>query len=180
MSLGKMAAAMACCGMMLPPPALAIEPAGTPPAASVVDVALRPGGILVGQVVDPQGASQAGKLVSIQYANFEVARTTTDANGVFAVRGLRGGQYQLMTDEGISVCRLWAPETAPPAAQPAALVVSGGEVVRGQWGWMPGTGRLHQWAGWVRAHPFITAGAVAGAIAIPVALADDDDDPPGS
>jgi hypothetical protein len=181
MSFGKMAAAVACCGMIVPPTALAVEPAAVvAQAPSVVDVALRPGGILVGQVVDPQGAARAGKVVSIQYANYEVARTTTDANGVFAARGLRGGQYQILTEDGISVCRLWAPETAPPAARPAMLLVSGGDVVRGQWGWVPGTGAMHEWVGWVKAHPFITAGAVAAAIAIPVAVADDDDDPPGS
>jgi hypothetical protein len=179
MRLGKMAVAVACCGMMVPPSALAAEPvAAVATMPSVVDVALRPGGVLVGQVVNPQGATQAGKVVSIQYANYEVARTTTDANGVFAARGLRGGQYQILTDDGISVCRLWASDTAPPAARPAALLVSGGEVVRGQWGFS--TEPVHQWVGWVQAHPYITAGAVAAAVAIPLALADDDDDPPGS
>jgi hypothetical protein len=181
MRLGTMAAAVACSGMILPPAALATEPAAVvAPAATAVDVALRPGGMLVGQVVDPQGAPQIGKVVSIQYANFEVVRTTTDANGVFAARGLRGGQYQILTDNGICACRLWAENTAPPAARPAALLVSGGDVVRGQWGSVPGTGPMHQWVGWVKAHPYITASAVAAAIAIPLALADDDDDPPGS
>jgi hypothetical protein len=181
MRFGGIAAAVACCGMVLPPSAVAAPPAtGVAPASGVIDVALRPGGLIVGQVVNPQGTVQAGKAVSIQYANYEVVRTTTDANGVFAARGLRGGQYQILTEDGISVCRLWAPDTAPPGAQPAALLVSGGDVVRGQWGWIPGTGSMHQWVGWVKAHPYITASAVAAAIAIPVAFADDDDDPPGS
>jgi hypothetical protein len=34
---------------------------------------------------------------------------------------------------------------------------------------------LHGSLEWVRAHPYITAGAIAAAIAIPLALADDDD-----
>jgi hypothetical protein len=168
-----MVAAVACVGMILPPSATAAQP-----GVSTVDVALRPGGLLVGQIVDPQGAPKPGKVVSVRYANHEVVRTTSDANGVFAARGLRGGQYQLLTEDGVSVCRLWAPDTAPPAARPAALLVSGGGVVRGQWA--HGTGPLHEWVGWVKAHPYITAGAVASAIAIPLALADDDDDPPGS
>jgi hypothetical protein len=168
-----MAAAAACVAMLLPPPALAVEP-----VHSGTDVALRDGGLLVGQVVDPQGVAQAGAVVSVRYAEHEVVRTVTDANGVFAARGLRGGQYQLLTDDGISVCRLWAPNTAPPAARPAALLVSGNDVVRGQWGF--GGGPVHEWVGWVKAHPYITAGAVAAAIAIPLALADDGDDPAGS
>jgi hypothetical protein len=165
MTFGKVAAAVACFGMMLPPQACGAEKAFSP-----VDVALQSGGLLVGQVVDQQGAAQAGKVVSIQYANHEVVRTTTDANGMFAARGLRGGQYQVLTDDGVSVYRLWAPNTAPPAARPAALLVSGDQAVRGQWG--NGGGVL----GWMKAHPYLTAGGIAAAIAIPLALADDDDD----
>ena len=97
------------------------------------DVALRDGGVLVGQIVNPQGVAKAHANVSIRYANHEVVRTTTDANGVFAAKGLRGGQYQILTDEGMNTCRLWAAGTAPPAARPAALVVSGDPVVRGQY-----------------------------------------------
>ena len=165
-SLGNMASALACVAMVMPSSALAVEP-----AVHHTDVALRHGGLLVGQVVDQQGAVKPGAVVSVQYADYEVARTTTDANGVFAAQGLRGGQYQLVTEDGISVCRLWAPDTAPPAARPAALVVSGNNVVRGQWGGGP----MHQWLDWVKAHPYITAGVIATAIAVPLALADDDD-----
>jgi hypothetical protein len=39
---------------------------------------------------------------------------------------------------------------------------------------------MYQWIDWVKAHPYITAGVVATAIAIPLALADDDDQPNGS
>ena len=170
---GTMAAAVASVGMVLPPTALAAEPAG--PARAPADVALRPGGVLVGHVVDQQGVAKSGAPVSIRFAQHEVVRTTTDANGVFAAQGLRGGQYQLLTEDGIAVCRLWAPNTAPPAARPAALLVSGSTAVRGQWG----GGAMNGWVGWVKAHPYITAGVIASAVAIPLALADDDD-PPGS
>jgi len=126
--------------------------------------------LLVGQVVDSQGVIKPGVPVSIQFAGKEVVTTTTDSNGIFAARGLRGGQYQLMTSQGGSVCRFWAPETAPPSAKPAALVVSGNEVVRGQVG-----GPMNTWKGWVKQHPYIVAGTVVSAIAIPLALADDFD-----
>jgi hypothetical protein len=151
--------------MMLPTSALAAVP---PSAAKNTDVALRSGGLLVGQVVDQQGVAKANTPVSIQFAGKEVARTTTDADGVFAAKGLRGGQYQIVTPQGMNDCRLWAAETAPPSARPAALVVSGNQVVRG----MPGGGVVD----WVKAHPYLTAGTVAAAIAIPLALADDDGD----
>jgi hypothetical protein len=163
---GSIAAAIACVGMVLPTSAMAATPAA---AAANSDIALRTGGLLVGQVVDQQGVAKAGTPVSVQFAGKEVVNTTTDANGVFAAKGLRGGQYQLVTPQGGSVCRLWAADTAPPSARPAALVVSGNEVVRG-------SGPGGAWVGWVKAHPYITAGTVAAAIAIPFALASDDSD----
>jgi hypothetical protein len=167
-SLGTMAAAAACLSMLLPPTAFAASP-----IAPANDVALRAGGLLVGQVVDTQGVAKAGAVVSIRQGENEVVRTTTDANGMFAAKGLRGGQYQLQTEDGSSSCRLWATDTAPPAARPAALIVSGDDLVRGQ----NGGGGL---VGWVKAHPYITAGVVAAAIATPLAFIDDDDDDNGS
>src|SRR5689334_2638256 len=95
-SLGNIAAALACMVMIMPSSALAVEPAANQSDATAQvsevtaqhsDVALRPGGILVGQVVDQQGAVKPGTEVSVQYSDYEVARTTTDANGVFAAQG---------------------------------------------------------------------------------------------
>lgn len=173
--LGKLAAAVACMGTALPTTGLA-----APAVTGNEDVALRDGGVLVGQVVNPQGLARANANVSIRQGNHEVVRATTDANGVFAAKGLRGGQYEMVTDEGIRTCRLWAPNTAPPAARPAALLVSGQNVVRGQGGY-PGYaggthGMAHSWVAWMKAHPFLTAGTVAVAVATPLALIDDDDE----
>jgi hypothetical protein len=161
---GTIAAAIAGLGMLLPPSAIAATP-----VVPTSDVALRSGGLLVGQVVDPQGVAKARTEVSIRQGEQEVVRTATDENGVFAAQGLRGGNYQLETKEGGCTCRLWAADTAPPSARPAALVVCGKDVVRGQYG--PG-GMID----WVKAHPYITAGVVAAAIATPLAFIDDDED----
>lgn len=162
-----MAAALATVGMVLPPAAFAGQPVPQPN-----DVALRPGGLVVGKVVDQQGVPQAAALVSIQRDQQEVVRTTTDQNGVFAAQGLRGGQYQVVTEQGQGIYRFWAPNTAPPAAQQAAIVVTGPDIVRGQYG---GFGYGYGWLDWMRAHPYLTAGIVATAIAVPVALAVDND-----
>lgn len=159
--------ALACAGIVCPPNAFAVEP-----AFAMKDVALRPGGVLVGQVVDQQGTVRPNSTVSIQQGQQEVVRTTTDQNGIFAAQGLRGGQYQIMAEDGQSFYRLWAVNTAPPAASQAAVVVTGQEVVRGQWGAEYG-GR---WLDWVRSHPYITAGIVAAAIAAPLAVAASDSD----
>jgi hypothetical protein len=177
-SFSTLAAAVACIGLVLPPTAFAAEqvqpqqPQQPQPLFRTSDVALRNGGLLVGQVVNQAGAPQAGAVVAIRYADREVVRTTTDKDGVFAAQGLRGGQYQLATENGQSICRLWAVETAPPSAQQSALIVSGQDVVRGQFG-MPGYGPMTDWVEWIKSHPYITAGVVAAAIAIPIALSDD-------
>jgi len=175
--LGTAAAAIASIGMVLPTAGLA-APAGT----GNDDVALREGSVLVGQVVNQQGQAMANANVSIRYADHEVVRTTTDANGVFAAKGLRGGQYDILTEDGIRTCRLWAPDTAPPAARPAALLVSGDNVVRGQ-GMMGyghgmmghGHGMVNGWVTWMKTHPYLTAGTMAAAIAVPLAFIDDDE-----
>jgi hypothetical protein len=161
--MGRIASAIACVGMVSPTSVMVADTA----AASInCDIALGTGGLLAGEVVDQQGVAKAGMPVSIQFAGQEVVKTTTDANGVFAAKGLRGGQYHLVTPQGKSDCRLWTAETAPQLARPAALVVLGNETVRGQ-------NRQGGMVGWMKAHPYITAGTIIAAIAIPLALADD-------
>ena len=161
----------ACLGTGLPRGAFALETA--PPAFQATDVALQPGGLLIGHVVDANGVAKPGAIVAVYYTDQEIVRTTTDANGVFAARGIRGGQYQLVTPGGQSLCRLWAADTAPPAARPNSLVVahsdSNAPIVRGQFGYNP----VGDWVEWMEAHPYLTAGTVAAAIAVPLALADD-------
>jgi hypothetical protein len=173
----RIAAAMACFGMLIQP-ALAGAPIVESAQAPVVaDVALGNGGVFVGKVVNAHGAPLVKVAVSLQQAGNEVATTTTDAEGVFAVQGLRGGVYQVVSEGGVVSYRLWAPNTAPPAANQSALIVTGTEIVNGtsvagtQYTPAHGGGIM----GWMRQHPILVAAGVATAIAVPLALADDDD-----
>jgi len=176
----KWVGAVAALGLVLPQSAIAAVPVSAAPVAkspvdnlpggAMNDIALQPGGVLLGQVVDPQGVAKAGAPVTIEYAGREVAKTTTDERGVFAAQGLRGGAYKITTAEGSSACRLWAADTAPPSARPAALVVAGDDLVRG----VPGGGVFQSWKEWCMAHPYITAGTVATLVAVPIIIADDD------
>jgi carboxypeptidase family protein len=176
--ISTLVAAVACTGLVLPPTTFAAQPVKpqqpqTPQTQlPTSDVALRNGGLVVGQVVNQAGAPQAGAVVAIRYADREIVRTVTDKDGVFAAQGLRGGQYQLVTENGQSICRFWAVDTAPPSAQQAALIISGDNIVRGQFG-MPGYGPMTDWVEWIKCHPYLTAGVVAAAVAIPIALSDD-------
>jgi hypothetical protein len=179
---------LAVVGICLPLPALAAESnlrsadgATDRGAWRVVDVELRPGGMLVGQVLDAGAQPVSDADISILSGDSAVASTRTDASGLFAVTGLRGGMHQVQTNDTAQVCRLWAPGTAPPTSPSAVQIVTGDEIVRGQWGPPPGNGFLKNAKVWAT-NPFVIGGVVAAAVAIPVAIhnADDDDDGPAS
>jgi hypothetical protein len=153
-------------GTVLPQSVLAASPATaarTAPQVAVIDVALGQGGALRGQLVDAQGAPLSGATVSVQQNGREVTSTATDGQGNFAVSGLRGGVYQVATANSAGVYRLWAADTAPPAAQQQALLVSGGDAVRGQ-----------SQAARFFTNPWVLAGLVGAAIAIPIAVSNSD------
>ncbi len=99
---------------------------------TTVDVELGADGLLVGHVVDENGAPVEGAIVSIRHGRNEVANTQTDKNGVFHATSLRGGVHQIVAGNGSGLYRFWTNDAAPPKSQDQAVVVSGSEVVRGQ------------------------------------------------
>jgi hypothetical protein len=157
----QLAVLLACVGMVLPQRLMAATPAAQP---LINDVALGENGTLTGQVVDSQNVPQAIAEVAVWQNENRVATTKTDENGNFSVAGLRSGVHQVAAGQGVSVYRFWAPNTAPPAASPGAMIVSDQSVVRGNGGVI---GFL--------TNPWVLAGIVAAAIAIPIALNNDDD-----
>ena len=182
------AAWLAICGMCLPASVVVgNEPhatTGTATAmrqspAAIHDVALRPGGLLVGQIVDETMQPMRGVPLAIQIDGKTAATTSTDANGVFAVAGLRGGMHQVVTGDTTKICRLWSPGTAPPRAVSHLRFVPGqADVVRGQWGPPPSYDTMLGWA----TNPWVIGGVVVAAVGVPVLLnnLDDDDDDNGS
>lgn len=133
----------------------------------VRDVALSAEGLLTGQLLDENFTPRADAEVAIQANERTVATTRTDAHGVFAVRGLHGGIHEIQTTDAAQVYRFWAPGTAPPQAQAVARIVSGADVVRGQWGGH--NPYLHQ-AAMLATNPFVVGGVIAAAVAIPVVI----------
>jgi len=161
------AGCLACLGMLLPTPAIqaAVVNQTTAsqtgvPAMQVVDIELHDGGLLLGQIVGPAGKPLANTRVSLRLLDREVATTTTNQSGYFLVQGLRGGTYEIIAGSSRRLYRLWAPGTAPPAAQPGALIVVGGHQVRGQ------QGPVGYWLG----NPWVIAGIVATAVTVPLAI----------
>ena len=162
----RLVVSVAVLGICLPQPLLASTPAKQSPV--VVDVALGQGGVLLGQVVDPNGAVKANVPVSLRLGDRELAKARTDNNGYFAFSGLRGGVYMVAAAKGVAAYRVWAERTAPPTAQKGALVVSGQDLMRGQWhdGHRGHAGRLKCYL----ANPWVVAGIVATAVAVPVGI----------
>ncbi len=149
------------------------------------DVALQSGGVLVGQVTSPEGKPLSEVLVQVVANGSEIARGQSDNQGNFRIPGLKGGSVQIVSTNFSQQYRLWAPETAPPVAQPGVLVVSGSDVVRGQCGTGVccgsgvgvgggGGGGRGGLLGVMLDRPLVTAGVIGAAIAIPLAVADDD------
>jgi hypothetical protein len=156
--------ALAMVGMVLPTWSFATETVTQPirPAISVIDVALGEDGSLRGQVLDLQGVPAADTTVAVVHQGEVVATMQTDSQGRYSVAGLNTGLYQVVTEDGITVCRVWTAKTAPPSAQPEALVIDGNHMMRAGMHGRP-------WGSFL-SNPWVLGGIVAAAIAIPLAL----------
>ncbi len=159
---------LALAGLCLPATAWSAD-ANVLPPPQIADVALRDGGVLVGQMVNGQNAPLSGVRVSLQDTqNREVAAAVTDGQGSFAISGVRGGLYQVVTPQSRQVYRVWSPGMAPPSAQQGILLVAPGQTVRGQGCDTCGSpcGGLCSRTGAIGA---LVGAGVATAIAVPVA-----------
>ena len=154
---------LACLGMVLPAPVLQAAATGEAPPRSDsigLDVVLQEDGLLQGQVVDVGGMPLAGTPVSLRYQDREVAAVVTDKSGGFRFRGVNSGAHQIVAGNYRQICRTWSPNAAPPSARARLRVVIGDGPVRGQ------SGPIGYWLG----NPWVIAGLVAVAVAIPVAI----------
>lgn len=141
--------------------------------ATVHDIRLDQRQQFHGVVVDGQG--QAVKACELRLrrtaGHGDPLEARTDEHGRFVFSQVHAGTYQLETEQGVSVCRLWTADAAPPSAAPSLLVVDDPLVERGQ---RP-LGELFVM------DPVLMATVVAAAVAIPIVIHKSRDDaPPGS
>ena len=137
----------------------------------LTDIALKKGGTLIGRITDREGKLLGQQKIVVRQENQLVAEVTSGKNGEFIVEGLRGGIYEIASQQGAGSFRAWAEGTAPPSAKQFAVLIEGDEVVRGQLSWMPTPGSfpspnftVGEWIG-------ITLGA-AGLVVGTIALVD--------
>lgn len=156
-------------------PADVSRASGEAKAPTVIDVKLGPGGVLRGRVVDTQGTGDARVEVLVRQATGGSVKTETDQHGDFSVRGLRGGMYQVVVGPTGRTVRAWAPNTAPPVARDALLVVIPKNVVLGQRYAGP-IGRFFENAKYSLTNPLVVGTIVGLAVAIPVIVNNRDKD----
>ena len=101
-------------------------------ALKILDVSLGQNGELTGFVLDDQGKAVVGSRILVRLGKKTIAEMSTDAAGQFRVGGLRGGVYQIVHADGVSVFRVWKNGTAPRSAKAKALIIAGKRLVRGQ------------------------------------------------
>jgi hypothetical protein len=166
-------AVLASVGLCLPVAATNAEQVAPVAAPVIRDVELSNGGLLIGRLLDANGRPLTDADVSVATGGKQLATTRTDVEGVFAVSKLRGGVHEISTSDNVQVCRLWAPGTAPPRVPKSIDLISGPDAVRGQYGPPPGNRMLREAKVWAT-NPWIVGGVVAAAVAIPVALSDND------
>ena len=155
---------LAVLGLLLPQMTLSRSVAmASDPSPAMIDVMLRDGGMLLGQVLDAQGQPQRFVPVSLYAKDRLLATAQTDARGQYTLTGLSGGIYRLVTTGGHGTYRLWNPGAGPPTCRPGALLIVGNGPVRGNFG-LPGAGTLHFWL----SDPYVIAGLIAAGVAVPV------------
>lgn len=123
-------------GLVIPAVGMADEakPAVKTAKQKITDVSLRADGILIGHVVNAQGEPIPSAQVKVIHGRDVIAKVSSDRNGGFIVRRLRGGVHQVVAGQGSQIVRLWTAKAAPPASMAKLTIVSDKSVVRGQCG----------------------------------------------
>ena len=168
---------LAVVGMILPSTVLGAPPAidgpSTPATQTVRDIALGHGGTLTGRVVDLEGKAISGVPIQIHQDGHLIGHVVTDTRGQFSAPQLAGGIYTISTPRQQGTFRVWSADAAPPIAADA-IHITDGQIVRGQCGGCGNGQCTGCGAGCRVGSPWLIAVGIAAAIAIPLALDDDD------
>lgn len=126
--LTRTASIAACFGILF---SSQIAAAGNGRSGVVRDVELTADGTLYGQVLESDGSAVADAVVELRFKGTAVSRTTTSADGRFAVTDVRGGAHEIAIDSVSVPVRLWKNGTAPEGSV-SGIVMSPETAVRGQ------------------------------------------------
>ena len=111
------------------------KPAAAKKKPTVADVSLTDQGALSGAVVSETGKPVDGAIVTLTKEGKPVAKTTTNAQGKFALASVKSGSYELKAGHTTRLVRLWNSDVAPPASAEKATLVMDSTTVRAQDGY---------------------------------------------
>lgn len=97
-----------------------------------VDVAVSLDRQVRGQVLSPSGSPIPRVEVQLIQQGRVCGTAVSGPNGIFTVGPVTPGSYVIRSGEFAAVCRVWAPQTAPPAAVDQVLLVETSPTARGQ------------------------------------------------
>lgn len=150
--------------------------AGSGSNSTTIDVALHEAGVLLGRLVDANGATLKSVPVSLHTPHVGTITTETDQNGRFAFAGVPGGAYRLSAQQSVLMIRAWQQGTAPPSATTEIELVYEPivRVVRGQQLCPPPTPpeRIRRY---MMTHPYLVGSIVVAAVALPLTIENEDD-----
>lgn len=145
-------------------------PTGVP---TIIDVELRPDGLLIGQLVSSGGKPTPNTQVKLVTSDGVEASTKTNVDGGFAFKRVKG-VVTIKSERASTVLRSWKPGLAPPNSAVAVLLVEGQDMARGQHYVGMGANTFVDRSKRLLANPLFVAGVIGTAVAIPVAIANDD------
>ena len=130
-----------------------------------IDVSLK-NGVLNGSAFEAGGKPAIGKTVVLGKGGKVLSKTTVDAQGRFAFKGIKPGPYQLATQEAAAFvnCVALKPNQETKGVATQITLSRQAMIERGQ---QPAS---------VLLHPLLIALVIAAAIAIPIAISNDKDD----
>ena len=140
------------------------------------DVALNSKGELHGQLVSPSGKPESSAEVKLHSSSDKkkpATKVKTDKDGRFIIRGLRRGPCMLTVNDQSYAFRVWPEKQAPPKSIRTVALVAANVEVRGQY---EDAGASNSIWGMSTGAKLAVGVVIATAIAVPVALSDDDDD----
>ena len=199
--LQQIVVASACVGLLLPTAVFAQQPQiQKRTTKTIVDAELAADGALYGKVVNAGGVGISNADIVLKQNNTNVAFGKSVEGGLFRIAPLNGGIYTAVAEGQPTNLRLWTKNAAPPSVVPEVMLVTN-NITRAQscssgdciphdggccgscgGGGCGDCGGGGYGAGGVGggllgflSNPWVIAGGIAAAIAIPLALDDDDD-----
>ena len=124
--LTKCASIAVCFGVLLSGPVMA----GTP--GIIKDVELTKAGVLYGQVSSSKSKLVPNAVVYLRHQGVTVAKARSNADGRFAISGVRGGAHEVVVGAVHSPVRLWSAGAAPKGALKGIAVSAEETIIRAQ------------------------------------------------